>query len=263
MDEDYPRVVCNTCLQTSEFNNSPPSGAKSENSVDAQSESQGASDLDTTQNIEGATTSDNNAEDPAANRDDIVDKPAVIDNGLLASAALGLAETNTNHEPTSQSTNVDSGLIEDTDNHEREEVPSLSGANLGTAAVVKEDHVAAEAQGDKEEEVEPERWVAGDTFLALISFFNAIAHDTLKPTDGNRRKLPTETTEMILGHVMDLETYHACTNVSTVFRNICLERPFLIDVMKLLKLLPKATETLEHEVRFLAVDLTGRQFDIN
>ncbi len=39
--------------------------------------------------------------------------------------------------------------------------------------------------------------------------------------------------------------------------------PLLIDGIKLLKLLPKATETPEHEVRFLVVDLTGRQFDIN
>ncbi|KAL8964135.1 MAG: hypothetical protein Q9183_004671 [Haloplaca sp. 2 TL-2023] len=165
-------------------------------------------------------------------------------------------------EPITQTTHVHSGSTEGSDNHEKEEIHSLSGANPEIADDVEENQMAAKEKGENQEEVEPEHWVAGYTFLQLVSFFNATVHDTLKPTDDSRRKMPTEITRMILGHVMDLETYHACTKVSRVFRNICHERPLLMNGIKLLKALPTANGTPGRELQLLAVDSRGLQFNI-
>lgn len=79
------------------------------------------------------------------------------------------------------------------------------------------------------ESVDQGSWKIEDTFLSLIQFFEATTLESLKPTNGNGRKLPTEILKMILEYVSDMQTYNACERVSRSFRSLCHERPLIMD----------------------------------
>ncbi|KAI4190739.1 MAG: hypothetical protein L6R41_000601 [Letrouitia leprolyta] len=130
----------------------------------------------------------------------------------------------------------------------------------------KEDDVAEEENAASEGGTESTDvvWQAGDTFSSLITFFDATALDTLKPTHPGGFKLPTEITEMILDHIFDMKTHNACLKVSRDFRRICLKRPVLVDGVRLLQPLSEmnSKEKAERQLRFLARKATGETFEI-
>ncbi|KAL8656145.1 MAG: hypothetical protein Q9226_002769 [Calogaya cf. arnoldii] len=200
------------------------------------------SNLITEQHDEEATTrNDNAAERTAGGFDRIVRKPATTEDGMHTSEDASKA----------------------LDEHADGDDQDYGAESAEIPAVVAEKPEAAEEDGDHHEEVGMESWDAGDTFLALVTFFNTTAHNTLKPVDGGWPKLPNEITGMILGHVTDLGTHQACMKVSRVFRSLCLKRPLLVDGVRLLKILPKSTETSDRWLRLLVEDSTGLPFDIS
>ncbi|KAL8834373.1 MAG: hypothetical protein Q9170_003783 [Blastenia crenularia] len=113
-----------------------------------------------------------------------------------------------------------------------------------------------------------ERWATGDTFLSLISFLNSSSLKSLKPTTDGKQKLPIEITEMILGHIWDVETYNACAKTSRAFRSHCARRPLLMTGLRLLKtlpILPKSEDgfILDNRLQFLAERCNGEYLTIN
>ncbi|KAL8925293.1 MAG: hypothetical protein Q9208_003583 [Pyrenodesmia sp. 3 TL-2023] len=89
----------------------------------------------------------------------------------------------------------------------------------------------ADTKDDKSiaESVDHDSFKSEDTFLSLTQFFEATTLGSLKPTSDNGRKLPTEILKMILEYVSDMKTYTACERVSRSFRNLCHERPLIMD----------------------------------
>ncbi|KAL8788906.1 MAG: hypothetical protein Q9213_001429 [Squamulea squamosa] len=61
------------------------------------------------------------------------------------------------------------------------------------------------------------------TFHALIAFFDALAYDSLAPAGIGEGCLPGEIYKLIIQHVLDPPTRHACMEVSRTFRDICLQ----------------------------------------
>ncbi|KAL8655976.1 MAG: hypothetical protein Q9226_002838 [Calogaya cf. arnoldii] len=61
------------------------------------------------------------------------------------------------------------------------------------------------------------------TFHALISFFDAIAREPMGSAKTQQGCLPTEIYALILQHVLDPCTRHACSQVSLTFHELCLQ----------------------------------------
>lgn len=78
-------------------------------------------------------------------------------------------------------------------------------------------------------------WTTKDTFMSLIQFLESTALDGLKPTGNTGLKLPIEIITIILRSVSDIETFNACAKVSRAFRDLCHERPLLMDDVVLLE----------------------------
>lgn len=126
-----------------------------------------------------------------------------------------------------------------------------------------ENELAGDEAAEPDDGTGVERWETGDTFLSLISFFDAVALETLKPSDGGgEQKLPTEIIDMILGYVFDVTTDNACAKVSRAFRSFCLQRPLLIDGVRVLRSLPKSKDKAERALRLRAEKPTGQQLSI-
>lgn len=81
-------------------------------------------------------------------------------------------------------------------------------------------------------------WTVEDTFKSLVQFFEAIVHETLKPTSSEVGDLPIEIYELILGNVTDTKTHNACMKVSRRFRSLCHQRPLIMDNLVFLEPLP-------------------------
>ncbi|MCJ1463062.1 hypothetical protein MMC07_001667 [Pseudocyphellaria aurata] len=75
------------------------------------------------------------------------------------------------------------------------------------------------------------------TFMSLTYFLGVSSRQKLPASDGN---LPTELYEAILLHVEDLQTYHACMQVSRTFRDLCQRNIMIEDGITL-----QATDTSE------------------
>ncbi|KAL8973924.1 MAG: hypothetical protein Q9197_001835 [Variospora fuerteventurae] len=200
-----------------------------------------------------------------------------------AEAAQGAAKM---HDDTLSETMIDGGWVKQpvppaqTEPTSASSAQSHEDADRGSGVILDDDR---QADGEEKHVEEPtimedtvgeenvednigtegDIWETGSTFLALMSFLDATARETLKPTDGCKQIIPTEITEMILAFIFDLKTYNACMRVSRAFRGFCLRRPLLMDGVALLKVLPKSTETATGELRLLAEHSTGQQLVIS
>ncbi|KAL8987850.1 MAG: hypothetical protein Q9177_002993 [Variospora cf. flavescens] len=200
-----------------------------------------------------------------------------------AKAAQGAAKM---HDDTLSETMIDVGWVKppvppaQTEPTSASSAQSHEDADEGSGVIPDDDH---DADGEEKHVEEPtimvdkageenvednigtegDIWETGSTFLALMSFLDATARETLKPTNGCKQLLPTEITEMILAFIFDLKTYNACMRVSRAFRGFCLRRPLLMDGVALLKVLPTSTETAKGELRLLAEHSTGQQLVIS
>ncbi|KAI4156777.1 MAG: hypothetical protein L6R39_001032 [Caloplaca ligustica] len=133
----------------------------------------------------------------------------------------------------------------------------------GKEEVTPEVKITEVDTAEPDEEIELEGWETGTTFLSLISFFDATALDTLKPTDGGGEpELPPEIIEMILGYISDVKTHNACAKVSRAFRSFCLQRPLLMDGVRVLRSLPKSKNKADRGLRLLAEKATGQQLGV-
>ncbi|KAL8886757.1 MAG: hypothetical protein Q9192_006433, partial [Flavoplaca navasiana] len=61
------------------------------------------------------------------------------------------------------------------------------------------------------------------TFQTLITFFDAIAVEHMRSARNSQGRFPNEIYALIIQHVLDAPTRHACTQVSPTFRDLCLQ----------------------------------------
>ncbi|KAL8895149.1 MAG: hypothetical protein Q9192_003812, partial [Flavoplaca navasiana] len=61
------------------------------------------------------------------------------------------------------------------------------------------------------------------TFQSLITFFDAIALEHMHSVTNSQGRFPNEIYALIIQHVLDAPTHHACTKVSPTFRDLCLQ----------------------------------------
>lgn len=104
------------------------------------------------------------------------------------------------------------------------------------------------------------------SFMALIQFFEATTLETLRPTQPNEARLPEEICEMVLRNVSDIKTYNSCLKVSRRFRQICQQRPLIMDNLAFLEPLPdnpaslitkEEDEVTQYPPDFLALEVSS------
>ncbi|KAL8880895.1 MAG: hypothetical protein Q9198_001790 [Flavoplaca austrocitrina] len=67
------------------------------------------------------------------------------------------------------------------------------------------------------------------TFQALITFFDAIALEHMRSATNSQGRFPNEIYALIIQHVLDAPTRHACTQVSPTFQDLCLQNYLIGD----------------------------------
>ncbi|KAL8766871.1 MAG: hypothetical protein Q9209_006467 [Squamulea sp. 1 TL-2023] len=72
------------------------------------------------------------------------------------------------------------------------------------------------------------------TFQALINFFDTLAYERLAPARVGEGSFPGEIYKIIIEHVLDLPTRHACMEVSRTFRDSCLQNLLIREDIMLL-----------------------------
>ncbi|KAL8849225.1 MAG: hypothetical protein Q9221_005803 [Calogaya cf. arnoldii] len=99
------------------------------------------------------------------------------------------------------------------------------------------------------------------TFHALISFFDAITRERMGSARTQQGCLPTEIYAIILQHVLDPRTRHACSQVSLTFHELCLQNFLISDSLILVpsKTMKTFTESSTSPDYFITKDIeTGR-----
>ncbi|KAL8658086.1 MAG: hypothetical protein Q9226_001290 [Calogaya cf. arnoldii] len=71
--------------------------------------------------------------------------------------------------------------------------------------------------------------VVETTFLRLVNLFDSAAVATLMSVRSSACSIPPEVISIILGQVTDAETFTACTKVSKTFRDLCQQRPLIMN----------------------------------
>ncbi|KAL8849084.1 MAG: hypothetical protein Q9221_005928 [Calogaya cf. arnoldii] len=96
------------------------------------------------------------------------------------------------------------------------------------------------------------------TFLRLVNFFDSTAVTALFSAKSSTCSIPPEVITIILGQVTDTRTFIACTKVSRTFRDLCKQRPLIMD-----DVLATVPLDLGTDVDFRALVLSsGQQMDI-
>ncbi|KAI4101024.1 MAG: hypothetical protein LQ339_005252 [Xanthoria mediterranea] len=100
--------------------------------------------------------------------------------------------------------------------------------------------------------------VVETSFLRLVKFFDSTAIASI-PGGSSACSLPPEVLSMILGFVCDTQTFIACTKVSRVFRELCQQRPLIMNDVVL-----TAPSQMSTDTDFRAVVLSsGEQMHIS
>lgn len=73
----------------------------------------------------------------------------------------------------------------------------------------------------------PNKAATEKSFLSLVNFLESSARQNMLNTTQGR--LPTEIYRMVIANLPDVETYRACMDVSTVFRDICHQDLWVMD----------------------------------
>ncbi|KAL9005181.1 MAG: hypothetical protein Q9188_002017 [Gyalolechia gomerana] len=205
---------------------------------------------------EEATARDASAADEY---DTIASEPAKNEDRALSPGPREQTEGTANNARIDELADEGSGMTLDDGQGDEQKSGGHEEGTDKTYEEVEEDQLGEVDLAATEQKVETDddTWQIGATFLSLINFLDSTILDTLKPTRDGGRRLPTEITEMILGHIFDVKTHNACTKVSRVFRSFCLKRPVLIDGVRLVQLLPESEDKADRRLHVLAEKSTG------
>lgn len=101
--------------------------------------------------------------------------------------------------------------------------------------------------------------VVETSFLRLVKFFDCTAIASSFAVGFSACSLPPEVLSMILGFVCDIQTFIACTKVSRLFRELCQQRPLMMNGVVL-----TAPSQLSTDTNFRAAVLSsGQQMHIS
>ena len=98
-------------------------------------------------------------------------------------------------------------------------------------------------------------------FLALTYFLEVSSRQQMPPSRPNEGVFPTEIYGMILLHLEDLQTHHACLQVSRSFRDLCQQNSMMMDGVVLQAVTTSSTSAWAPALRIKKL-ATGQSHDI-